>query len=206
MMKKFIKIFIKYPVEGIFINFVYLFFKILPIDISSSTGSFIAKSIGPILSVNKVIRKNLEKAFPDKDNNWYEKINNQIWSNFGRVTAEYSHFSKLASNKNERISIFDNELSRDFFDTSVKKILVSSHNANWEIMGIACRKNSDKISGIVRQPNNPYAKKIINNLRNRFSVTCYEKNMIGTKNIINDFYNGNVENPLVILYRVRRIY
>ena len=140
MIKKFIKIFIKYPVEGIFINFIYLFFKILPIDISSSTGSFIAKLIGPILSVNKVIRNNLEKAFPEKDNNWYDKINNEIWSNFGRVTAEYSHFSKLASNKNERISIIDNEHSRDFFDTSVKKILVSSHNANWEIMGIACRK------------------------------------------------------------------
>ena len=58
-------------------------------------------------------------------------------------------------------------------------------------MGIACRKNSEKISVIVRQPNNPYAKKIINNLRNRFSVTCHEKNMIGTKNIINDFNNGN---------------
>lgn len=191
MMKKFIKIFIKYPVEGIFINFIYLFFKILPIDFSSSIGSFIAKLIGPILSVNKVIRNNLEKAFPDKDNNWYDKINNEVWSNFGRVTAEYSHFSKLASSKNERITIIDNEHSRDFFDTSVKKILVSSHNANWEIMGIACRKNSDKISGIVRQPNNPYAKKIINNLRNKFSVTCYEKNMIGTKNIINDFNNGN---------------
>ena len=58
-------------------------------------------------------------------------------------------------------------------------------------MGIACRKNSDKISGIVRQPNNPYSKKIINKLRNKFSVTCYEKNMVGTKNIINDFNNGN---------------
>ena len=121
MIKKFIKIFIKYPVEGIFINFIYLFFKILPIDISSSTGSFIAKLIGPILSVNKVIRNNLEKAFPEKDNNWYDKINNEIWSNFGRVTAEYSHFSKLASNKNDRIFIIDNEYSRDFFDKSEKK-------------------------------------------------------------------------------------
>ena len=33
-------------------------------------------------------------------------------------------------------------------------------------MGITCRKNSDRVSGIVRQPNNPFTKKIINNLFN----------------------------------------
>ena len=190
-MKKLLDNFIRYPVEGLFIMFIYSIFKLMPLDTASKLGSIITKAIGPNLNVNKVILRNLKRAYPDMNDAWYKKINNETWDNFGRVAAEYSHISTLASTKSDRIKIIENEHFKKFFDDSGSKILVSAHNANWEVMGITCRKKSNKISGIVRQPNNPYARNIINSLRDKFSVKCYEKNMIGTKKIINDFNNGN---------------
>ena len=171
--------------------FIYSIFKLMPLDTASKLGSIITRAIGPNLNVNKVILRNLKRAYPDMNDAWYKKINNETWDNFGRVAAEYSHISTLASTKSGRIKIIENEHFKKFFDDSDSKILVSAHNANWEVMGITCRKKSNKISGIVRQPNNPYARNIINSLRDKFSVKCYEKNMIGTKKIINDFNNGN---------------
>ena len=190
-MKKLFNIIIKYPIEGLIIFFIYIFFKAIPINIASDLGSLILRFIGPKLPINKIIQENLKLAFPNKEDAWYSNVVDETWDNFGRVVSEYSHFAKLAKQNSNHIKLIDNEFSKDFFSSNERKILVSSHNANWEVMGILCRKNSNKISGIVRQPNNPFAKYIINNLRNNNSVICYEKNMIGTKNIIKDFKSGN---------------
>ena len=190
-MKKLFNYLVKYPIEGLITLFIFTFFRILPLNFASDIGSSLARFIGPRLSVNNIIKKNLKLAFPYKEDDWYNEVANNTWDNFGRVTAEYSHFAKLSKKNNQRINLIDNDFSRDFFNSDERHILVSSHNANWEVMGITCRKNSDRVSGIVRQPNNPFTKKIINNLRDKYSVKCYEKNMIGTKKIIQDFKSGN---------------
>ena len=81
----------------------------MPLDAASKLGSIITRTIGPNLNVNKVILSNIKRAFPNKDDAWYKKINNETWDNFGRVAAEYSHISTLASKKNDRIKIIEND-------------------------------------------------------------------------------------------------
>ena len=95
-MKKLFNYLVKYPIEGLITLFIFAFFRILPLNFASDIGSSLARFIGPRLSVNNIIKKNLKLAFPYKEDDWYNEVAKKTWDNFGRVTAEYSHFAKLS--------------------------------------------------------------------------------------------------------------
>ena len=180
--------YIKYPLEFCIFIIFFFFFFVLPLNISRKLGVFLALRLGQMTNANKIINKNLKIAFPNKSNEWIAQTNKGVWTNFGKVLAEYAQLNKIA--KNNIIKIIENNYSKSFFERSENKILISAHNANWEIPGIACRIKSNKISGIVREPNNPFIRFILSYLRNKYSVRCYEKNIIGTKKLMRDFKNG----------------
>ncbi len=179
---------LKYPLEFCIFIIAFFFFFVLPLSISRKLGIFFALSFGQMTRANKIINKNLKIAFPDKSDEWIAKTNKGVWTNFGKIIAEYAHINEIS--KKNKIKIIENSFSKSFFENSKDKILVSAHNANWEVPGIACRKKSEKISGIVREPNNPFVRIILSYLRSKYSVRCYEKNLIGTKKIMKDFKNG----------------
>ena len=188
-MNLFIQI-IKYSLESIFFIIFLLIFKIFSLELARKIGIFISVFLGKYTNANKVIKKNLIIAFPNETDEWHVKTIKEIWINFGKIIAEYAHIKKLSNKNNNKIYIPDNKHSRDFFNEENKNILVSAHSSNWEIPGIACRTKSNNISGIVREPNNPFIKLVLSRMRRENSVKCYEKNMIGTKKLIKDFNNG----------------
>ena len=187
-MNNFIKFLIRYPIEFILFLDFFILFKILPLSLARHLGSLIATSIGPLLPVHGIAEKNLKIAFPDKENEWRRKILKKIWHNFGCIMAEYSHLKEIL---NKRINIINNENSKDFFDGNSANIIVSAHSSNWEIPGMSCKIKSDKISAIVREPNNPFIRYFLISLRKKYSVNCLSKDMNGTKALIKDFQEGN---------------
>ena len=187
-MKNFFKFFLRYPIEFIlFIDF-FILFKILPLNLARITGSLIATNIGPLLPVNNIAEKNIETAFPKESKEWQKKALKDIWHNFGCIMAEYAHLKEILNN---RIELIDNKYSKDFFDSDLQNIIVSAHSSNWEIPGMSCRMRSDKISAIVREPNNPFIRYFLISLRKKYSVNCFSKDMTGTKALIKNFHEGD---------------
>ena len=187
-MKKIFKYTVKYPFEFfLFLDF-FILFKILPLNISRALGAAITTNLGPLMPINKLVEKNISIAFPDKDDEQLKKILKKIWYNFGCILSEYSHMGEILKN---RIQIIENQYSKEFFSGKNKNILVSAHSSNWETPGMACNLKSKKISGIVREPNNPLIRYFLEILRNKYSVECFSKNMKGTKQLISQFQNGN---------------
>tara|TARA_X000000368_G_scaffold291204_1_gene231499 strand:+ start:4654 stop:5541 length:888 start_codon:yes stop_codon:yes gene_type:complete len=187
-MKNFFKFFLRYPIEFIlFIDF-FILFKILPLNLARRIGSLIATNIGPLLPVNNITKKNIEIAFPKESKEWQEKVLEKIWHNFGCIMAEYAHLKEILDN---RIEVIDNNYSKDFFNNDSQNIIVSAHSSNWEIPGMSCRLRSNKISAIVREPNNPFIRYFLISLRKKFSVNCFSKNMTGTKALIKKFQGGD---------------
>ena len=187
-MKNFFKFFLRYPTEFIlFIDF-FILFKILPLNLARRIGSLIATNIGPLLPVNNITKKNIEIAFPKESKEWQEKVLEKIWHNFGCIMAEYAHLKEILNN---RIEVIDNNYSKDFFNNDSQNIIVSAHSSNWEIPGMSCRLRSNKISAIVREPNNPFIRYFLISLRKKFSVNCFSKNMTGTKALIKKFQGGD---------------
>ena len=181
---------IKYFVEFIFFIIFFTLFKIFPLKISRKISIVISVFFGTYSPINTIIKKNLLVAFPKKDKNWHSQIIKKVWINFGMTLAEYSHLNKISKKETELIEITSNKYAKEFFNNKNRNILVSAHSSNWEIPGIACKIKSELISGIVREPNNYYIKYFLKEIRRKYSVKCYEKNLIGTKKLINDFNNG----------------
>ena len=187
-MNNFLKFFFRYPIEFIlFIDF-FILFKILPLNLARITGSLIATNVGPLLPVNNIAKKNIEIAFPEESKEWQKKVLKDIWHNFGCIMAEYAHLKEILDN---RIEVIDNNYSKDFFDNDLQNIIVSAHSSNWEIPGMSCRIRSNKISAIVREPNNPFIRHFLISLRKRYSVNCFSKDMTGTKALIKNFQEGD---------------
>jgi len=186
-MNKFIKYFFRYPIEFILFVDFFIFFKILPLNFSRTIGSLIATSIGPLFPINTIAKKNLKIAFPEETKEWHNRILKETWHNFGCIIAEYSHLKEILNN---RITFIENEYSKYFFDNDSQNIIVSAHSSNWEIPGMSCRLKSDKISAIVREPNNPLIRYFLISLRKKYSVNCFSKDMMGTKSLIKNFQGG----------------
>ena len=93
-MKIFLKRYIRYPSEFILFVFLYLLFKLLPLSIARKLGVSITTSLGPLFSINNLVKKNLRIAFKDQDEKWINTKAKKVWENLGHTIAEYSHLKK----------------------------------------------------------------------------------------------------------------
>jgi KDO2-lipid IV(A) lauroyltransferase len=186
-MKILIKKYIRYPSEFILFAIFYFIFKLLPLSVARKLGVSITTSLGPLFSINKLIKKNLRIAFKDQDEKWIKSTAEKVWENLGYTIAEYSHLKKILRDK---INVIENDHYREAFSGSERSIIISAHNSNWEIPGMSIRKTMHQTSAIVREPNNPLINYVLKNLRDKYSLRCLSKNRIGTKQLLNNFKNG----------------
>ena len=186
-MKIFLKRYIRYPSEFILFVFLYLLFKLLPLSIARKLGVSITTSLGPLFSINKLVKKNLRIAFKDQDEKWINTKAKKVWENLGYTIAEYSHLKQILKYK---INVIENDLYREAFSGSERSIIISAHNSNWEIPGMSIRKTMHQTSAIVREPNNPLINYVLKQLREKYSLRCLSKNRTGTKQLLNNFKNG----------------
>ena len=186
-MKIFIKKYIRYPFEFILFAIFYFIFKLLPLSVARKLGVSITTSLGPLFSINKLIKKNLRIAFRDQDEKWIKSTAEKVWENLGYTIAEYSHLKKILKDK---INVIENDHYREAFLGSERSIIISAHNANWEIPGMSIRKTMHQTSAIVREPNNPLINYVLKQLREKYSLRCLSKNRTGTKQLLNNFKNG----------------
>jgi len=186
-MKIFIKKYIRYPSEFILFAIFYFIFKLLPLSVARKLGVSITTSLGPLFSINKLVKKNLRIAFKDQDEKWIKSTAEKVWENLGYTVAEYSHLKKILKDK---INVIENDHYREAFSGSERSIIISAHNSNWEIPGMSIRKTMHQTSAIVREPNNPLINFVLKQLREKYSLRCLSKNRTGTKQLLNNFKNG----------------
>ena len=72
---------IKYFFQFILVIFIYFIFIILGVKISSFIGGKLFELIGPLFRSNKIINKNITKAFPDIELK-LNKIKSSMWNNY----------------------------------------------------------------------------------------------------------------------------
>jgi hypothetical protein len=121
------------------------FFRLFDIDHASSIGGWIGrKLIAPTRFIGG------------------------MWSNLGRVMAEYAHLDKIRWKDSEArltLSGFENVPPEERQKNGV--LLVSAHFANWETMPIAAREFGISGAAIARPTNNPYVNAWLEKLRIR---------------------------------------
>ena len=194
---------IKYFFQFILIMILFFIFKILGAKISSFLGGKLFELIGPVFRSNKIINKNIKRAFPDIDQKKLNKIKSSMWNNYGRVFAEYIFMKNFRNgNLSENIIIDGIEVLQKIKNDNQKVIFISGHFSNFELMAMQIDKFELKVAAIYRPLNNFFLNRIMERIRKKYICkNQIKKGMGGLKELIK-LNKDNFSTALMIDQRV----
>ncbi len=166
--------------------------RLLSVDAASNLGGFLGRGLGPRLPVSARARRNMRLVFPDKDAAEIERIVRAMWNNLGRVAAEYPHLDRITSVESGRVTLVDMDRVLALGDNKEAGVLAGAHLANWEILAGVATQHGIDITGVVREPNNPLVRPLIDRLRGVAGGGRTPKGAAGAKKAIEVLRSGRV--------------
>jgi KDO2-lipid IV(A) lauroyltransferase len=141
-------------------------FKLLPLDCASAVGGGLARRIGPFLGVSRHARRNIRRAFPALSETEIADLIGGMWSNLGRVAAEYPHLREICVfEPGGRVETHGFEHLDRAVAAGRRMIVFSGHIANWEIGMLAGAQHGISVAQIYRALNNPLMDRMIARFR-----------------------------------------
>ena len=183
---------IKYLFQFILIVPLFLFFKLIGLNLSSFLGGKLFEIIGPLFRSKKIIHSNIKKAFPQINLGDTENITRQMWNNYGRVFSEYM-FIKNYRNAlfNSHISVKGLEILNEIKKNDKPVVFISGHFSNFELMAMAIEKFGIKLAAIYRPLNNYFLNTIMEKIRkNHICKYQIKKGIGGLREIVKLNKNG----------------
>ncbi|HEY8964496.1 MAG TPA: lipid A biosynthesis acyltransferase [Alphaproteobacteria bacterium] len=130
-------------------------FALLPTETASNAGGAIFRTIGPLMGISKVAKRNMQRAFPHWDDVQINTNLKNMWDHLGRIVAEYPHLEDIAKNRTTLEQDPNTSL-----DGAV--IFAGGHIGNWEVMPPTLLYQAGiEMHAAYRAPNNPYVDKLV---------------------------------------------
>lgn len=176
---------IRYMIEAAFLWIAFVIFKALPAETASNAGGWIGRNVGTRLAASRKAYKNLERALPGKTESEYNAIVCDMWDNLGRVIAEYPHLPEIVM----KADIVGEDHVKNLPDSF---IVIGGHVANWELLPFYFNHRADlPMTGLYREPNNPYVAAILERARNATGKGSYaRKSTAGSRALIKTLQDG----------------
>jgi KDO2-lipid IV(A) lauroyltransferase len=201
-----------YTMQAALIGAGFALLRIMPTDWASALGGFVARSIGPLLSVSGVARRNLAAAFPEKTPAEIERTLRGVWDNLGRTGTEYAHLDRLwdmtpdGPAEGGRIrEIVGFEHAFALRDDAKPAILFTAHCGNWELLPIGAARHGLPLTVMFRTPNNPYSAALVKRIRRRSMGRLLPSGLMGTLAAAEAMDRGEHLGMLVDQYHTRGI-
>ena len=194
---------IKYFIQFLIISIFFLIFKIIGLKFSSYISGKLVSFIGPLFRSKNLIKSNILKALPHLNQNEIKKISNGMWTNYGRILAEYIFIkdfrkSKLTSN----IQVIGQTILEKIKKNNEPVIFISGHFNNFELMAMHIEKSGINLAAIYRPLNNQFLNFIMEKIRNKYICkNQIKKGISGTKKMLS-FFKKNTSIALMIDQRV----
>jgi Kdo2-lipid IVA lauroyltransferase/acyltransferase len=150
---------------------LFSFLRLLGPEHSSNLGGAIARSVSPLIPVNRVAIANIRAAFPEKSQAEVKRIARGAWENLGRTAAEYAHLGQLfdyvegGDPASSRCEVDGIEHFLNLRDDGKAGLLFSAHLANWELPAICAATYGLEATAVFRAPNDPAMARIIHEIR-----------------------------------------
>ena len=182
---KFIKSYFIYPLQAVFFYIFLYSIRTIPFNVASTVGSFVGRKIGKYSKADKVARRNLIKAFPEKTQQEIDKIIIGMWDNLGRVAFEWPQLDLIDITKNDsRVEIIGQQHLIDAYKTGKSSITFLLYMSNWEVAAVSIFQSGVKISSIYRSASNPLIDKLIIKFRLKFNNELIPKGRKGAREIL----------------------
>ncbi len=142
-------------------------FRLIGLDAASALAGGFMGAVGPRLRpLSRRAEDNLRAAFPDWSDAQIRDATRQVWTNLGRVGAEFAHLEKFRPFEDGgRVSVDGAQTLRAVNAGNRPAIFVSGHFANWEIMSIVFHRAGLRYGVVYRAANNPLVDELIINKR-----------------------------------------
>lgn len=176
---------IRYMIEAAFLWIAFIIFKSLPAVTASNVGGWIGRNVGTRLAASRKAFKNLERALPGRTPEEYNNIVRDMWDNLGRVIAEYPHLPEIVM----KAEIVGEENLKGIPESF---ITIGAHAGNWELLPFYFNHRAElPITGLYREPNNPYVAAILERARNATGKGSYaRKSKAGSRALIKTLQDG----------------
>ena len=158
--------------------------KALGPDTASRFLGWLLKTLAPLFSQNKTVKRNLELAFPDLSDEARDQIASASWQNVGRTAGELPHLPSIHPYKGDRVEVEGAE-HLDAIEAAEKgAVIATGHFANWEVMAaVICNRPVDCLI-TYRALNNPHIDKKLNKLRHDYGIGVLAPKGVGTREVM----------------------
>jgi len=183
---------LKYFIQYIFIVSLLFLFKLIGHRYSLIISSKIIFFLGPLFRSNELVNKNLNIAFPNLNNFEKKKITREMWSNYGRILAEYIFIKNFRNSSLKKNIIVEGQSILDNIKKNNRPVIfISGHFNNFELMAMHIDKSGIDLATIYRPLNNQYLNKILEKIRIKYiCAKQVKKGIAGTKLLLKYFKNG----------------
>ena len=194
---------IKYFIQFLVILILFLIFKVFGLKFASYLSSKIMSIVGPIFRSKDLIKTNILKALPDLNDKEIENISKKMWSNYGRILAEYIFIKNFRrSSLNHKIKINGQEILDKIKKNNEPVIFISGHFNNFELMAMHIEKSGINLAAVYRPLNNKFLNLIMEKIRKEhICKNQIKKGITGTKQLLS-FFKGGSSIALMIDQRV----
>jgi len=176
---------IRYLAESMLAKSAYWVFRLLPFNVASSMGGVIGRTLGPLLSRDKLARKNLRRAIPDLDEKKIDEIITGMWDNFGRAIAEFPHMNNMDKQAFAKIVEVEGvEHIQQAIQGGKGSLFFSGHIGNWEMATKTLAIYDCPVGAVYRRLNNSGLDKFVQNMRKRYQFEGIPKGKGGSRQLI----------------------
>ena len=178
-------------------------FKILGLKYASYISGKIISFIGPYFRSKDLIRSNILKALPSLKDHEIDDISKKMWTNYGRILAEYIFIKDFRNTKlKNNIEINGQEILDKIKKNNEPVIFVSGHFNNFELMAMHIEKSGVNLAAIYRPLNNKFLNFIMERIRKKYICKHQiKKGISGTKQLLS-FFKKRTSLALMIDQRV----
>jgi len=193
MQRRLIQKYVSHPLQGFAAHTLFGLLRLIPFDLASGLGGWLARCIGPMTGAHKVGRENLLRAFPEKSQTERDEILQGVWDNLGRVAFEFAHAGRINVYEDaERFEIVNPEYVDQLRDDGQCGIFFSAHFANWEFSARASAQRTPglPVHMIYREPDNPFVRDLFAKRKPSQECGLIPKGSKGAREALNVLKNG----------------
>jgi len=179
--------------EYIGVVVVYYMISLIPFRLCVHIASAFSTPVSLFFPVReKIIRKNLDLAFPEMKRARRRRILRQSYRNFLLFLVEFIHFRKSGQKNLSRhiTRIEGGEYFQKLQPGSNPFFIVTGHMGNWELMGGHFALKGIKLSVLAKPVHNPYVDRMVNKSRKEMGMEIISTRKAPIKSILKAIKQG----------------
>ena len=154
---------------------------------SLGAGKF-TRFVGPFLPVSRVAYRNLSVIFPEMEQSKKNKIIQDMWENFGRVTAEYCKILDFQLEKDIRVQ--GEQILTTLKNDGKPAIFFTGHLSNFQLVSFVTKQYGLPLVQLYRKANNPKIDKIMEQMQAQVTEKVITKGPKGNRDILKALKGG----------------